>query len=186
MSDKKSTQSSTHSSCAAKTRRGFVRGTAGALATTALVPTLSGGAAAHFPTQLDIDVQPDNARNFIDVAEHDSVTVAVHPVEFLDGDDERATFDPTAEPVRYRFGSRSTVADGAGARPASNTVRDVEGHGGESHAALVLDFPVGDAGFDGGEETAWLYWGRHYACPYTVSSEMLNPSTGGMKISHRA
>lgn len=143
------------------TRRRLLKGAASVTAAAAFVPAASGLAAAHFPNELDIDVQPDNADNFIDVDEHDSVEVAVHPVEFLNGDSERETFDPTTEPVRYRFGSRSTVEDGGGARPADDgEVREFDGHHGDSHEALVLTFPVDDMGFDGGEETAWLYWER--------------------------
>ena len=143
------------------TRRRYLKGTLGAAATVAAIPTLSGVAAAHFPLELDIDIQPENAENFIDVDEHESVSVAVHPSEFLNGDGERETFDPTDEPVRYRFGSRSTVEDGAGARPEDDgEVREFDGHHGGSHEALVLTFPVDEMEFDGGEETAWLYWER--------------------------
>ncbi|MFC4407848.1 hypothetical protein [Haloarchaeobius iranensis] len=146
------------------TRRRYLKGTLGAAATVAAIPALSGVAAAHFPLELEIDVQPENAENFIDVSEHDSVSVAVHPSEFLNGDGERKTFDPTDEPVRYRFGSRSTVEDGAGAQPEDDgEVREFDSHHGGSHEALVLTFPVDEMGFDGGEETAWLYWERDEA-----------------------
>ncbi|NHN49447.1 hypothetical protein G9464_17895 [Halostella sp. JP-L12] len=122
-----------------------------------------GVVAAHFPAELDVDVQPGNEDNFVDLDEHESVTVAVFRSEFLDGDGEAAVFDPTDEPVRYRFGSRSELDDGDGARPTDGgTVETFDAHSeeGESRAALVLDFPVAETGFDGGEETAWLYWER--------------------------
>lgn len=143
------------------TRRKVIKCAAGVTATAAFLPAASGLAAAHFPNELDIDVQPDNADNFIDIDEHDTVEVAVHPVEFLNSDGERETFDPTTEPVRYRFGSRSTIEDGDGAQPEDDgEVREFDGHDGESHEALVVTFPVDQMGFDGGEETAWLYWER--------------------------
>ncbi|WP_206536593.1 hypothetical protein [Halorubrum tebenquichense] len=143
------------------TRRRYLKGTLGAATTVAAIPALSGVAAAHFPLELDIDIQPNNAENFIDVDEHDSVSVAVHPSEFLNGDGERETFDPTDEPVRYRFGSRFVVQDGEGARPlADGEVTEIESSHGDSHEVLVLDFPVDDMGLDGEEETGWLYWER--------------------------
>jgi hypothetical protein len=81
--------------------------------------------------------------------------------EFLNGDGERETFDPAEEAVRYRFGSRFALRDGAGARPADDgEVTEVDGGHGDSHEALVLDFPVAETGLDGEEETAWLYWER--------------------------
>ncbi|RDI69971.1 hypothetical protein DWB78_17255 [Halopelagius longus] len=127
----------------------------------ASIPALSGVAAAHFPDKLDIDIQPGNEENFIDVDDHESVSVVVHPSEFLDGDGERKTFDPTDEPVRYRFGPRFAVQDGEGARPRDEgEVTRVESDSGDDHEALVLRFPVGEAGFDGEEETGWLYWER--------------------------
>lgn len=145
----------------ATTRRRLLKGTVGAAATAATLPALSGAVSAHFPLELDISVQPDNAENFIDVEEHDSVTVAVHPTEFLNSDGERETFDPTEEPVRYRFGSRFTVQDGEGARPLGDgEVTEIGSHHGDRTEALVLEFPVEDMGFDGKEETAWLYWER--------------------------
>jgi len=143
------------------TRRRALEGALGVAATAAAVPALSGVAAAHFPAELDVDIQPDNAANFIDLAAHDSVTVAVHPATFRDGDGETTTFDPTEEPVRYRFGSRFALRDGDGARPVDDgEVVQTDGGHGEPHDALVLDFPVGETGLDGGEETAWLYWER--------------------------
>ncbi|WP_237560663.1 hypothetical protein [Halostella litorea] len=146
------------------TRRRYLKGTLGAAATVAAIPALSGVAAAHFPLELDIDIQPENAENFIDVEEHECVSVAVYPSVFLNGDGERETFDPTNEPVRYRFGSRFTLQDGEGARPLDDgEVTQIETGHGDSQEALVLEFPVGDLGFDGEEETGWLYWERNEA-----------------------
>jgi hypothetical protein len=146
------------------TRRRLFRATVGAAAAVVAVPALSGRASAHFPLELNIDVQPGNAENFIDLEQHDSVTVAVHPTEFLNGDGNRQTFDPTAEVVRYRFGSHATVHGGAGARPLGDgEVTELEGNHGGSVEALLLEFPVVDMGFDGQEETAWLYWEREDA-----------------------
>ena len=84
------------------------------------VPALSGVVAAHFPVELDIDVQPGNEDNFIDLDEHDHVSVTVHSSEFLNSDGERETFDPTERDVRYRFDSQSALDDGAGARPVDD------------------------------------------------------------------
>ncbi|MFC6825173.1 hypothetical protein [Halopelagius fulvigenes] len=147
--------------CNSTTRRRLLKGTLGAAATVAAVPALGGVAAAHFPVELDIDVQPGNEENFLDAAEHESVSVAVHPSEFLGSDGERTTFNPADESVRYRFGSRFTLQKGEGARPLDEgEITRVEGASGESHEMLVLRFPVDDTGFDGGEETGWLYWER--------------------------
>jgi hypothetical protein len=160
-SDQQSASTAGQSSQQTTTRRQHLKTVAGVAATAVALPVISGSAAAHFPNKLDIDVQPDNADNVIDVEKHDSVEVAVHPVEYLNGDGEAETFDPTTEPVRYRFGSRSTVADGEGARShGEGETREFTGHHGETHEALVLTFSVDEMGFDGGEETAWLYWER--------------------------
>lgn len=143
------------------TRRWFLRGAFGAATSVTAISAASGVAAAHFPLRLDIDVQPENETNFIDLDEHDSVSVAVHPTEFLNSDGNRETFDPTTRAVRYRFGSRFVLDDGAGARPTGDgEVIEVDEGSGDSHDALVLPFPVGETGLDGGEETAWLYWER--------------------------
>lgn len=123
------------------------------------LPALGGVAAAHFPAELDIDVQPENADNFIDLDDHDSVRVAVHRSEFLNSDGEREVSDPTERAVRYRFGSRETLDDGDGARPVDDGTDESDDEDGTGDA-LVLEFSVDEAGFDGGEETAWLYWER--------------------------
>jgi hypothetical protein len=89
------------------------------------------------------------------------VSVAVHSSEFLNGDGERETFDPTAEPVRYRFGSRFALQDGEGARPTDDgAVTELDSGHGDGDEALVLEFPVDETGFDGAEEAGWLYWER--------------------------
>ncbi len=145
-------------------RRQFVRGAAGLAAATVAVPALSGVAAAHFPVELDVDVQPHNADNFVDLDDHDHVTVAVHPTEFLNSDGERETFDPTERPVRYRFGARSALDDDEGARPVDDgeVVETTAGHGDDEHTVEVLrlTFPVGETGLERGDDTGWLYWER--------------------------
>jgi hypothetical protein len=146
------------------TRRRLIRG-ACAAATAAALPALTGVAAAHFPLQIDIDVQPENEDNFIDLEDHGSVRVAVHRTEFLNSDGEREVFDPTEKDVRYRFGSRSTLESGGGARPAGDgTVTGSGGGHGEDgdgeEDTLVLEFPVGETGLEDGMETAWLFWER--------------------------
>jgi len=131
-------------------RRRFLKGTLGAAATAAAVPSLSGVAAAHFPTELAIDIQPENAENFIDLGEHDTVTVAVQQSEFLNGDGDSETFDPTERTVRYRFGSRLALEDGEGARPVDDgEVREPEDGGEDGQESLVLTFPVEETGLDG-------------------------------------
>lgn len=142
-------------------RRQVLKGTLGAAATVAAIPSLSGVAAAHFPTELAIDIQPENAANFIDLGDHDTVTVAVQHSKFVNSDGESETFDPTERAVRYRFGSRLALEDGGGARPVDDgEVRQPEGDSEDGQESLVLTFPVDETGLDGGEETAWLYWER--------------------------
>lgn len=145
-------------------RRRFLTRTAGVAAGVAAIPVLSGVAAAHFPVELDIDVQPGNEENFVDLDDHDHVSVAVHPTEFLTSDGERATFDPTERDVRYRLGSRSALDDGEGARPVDDgaVTEATTGHGDHRQTTerLTLTFPVEETGFDGGDDTVWLYWER--------------------------
>lgn len=144
-------------------RRRFLGTGAAALAAGVVgLPALSGVAAAHFPAELDVDLQPENAENFVDLDDHDHATVLVTPSEFL-SDGERTTFDPTEEDVRYRFGSRRALDDGEGARPVDGgeVVETTHGHGdGETVEALQLRFPVADTGLEPGDDTAWLYWER--------------------------
>ncbi|WP_143423336.1 twin-arginine translocation signal domain-containing protein [Halegenticoccus soli] len=145
-------------------RRRFLKGTAGVAASVAAIPALSGVAAAHFPVELDIDVQPENEDNFIDLNKHGQVSVMVHSSEFLNSDGERETFDPTERDVRYRFGSRSALDDGAGARPVDDgevtTTTTEHGDQKQTTEVLTLSFPVGETGLDSGDDTAWLYWER--------------------------
>jgi hypothetical protein len=143
------------------TRRRLLKGTLGAAVTAAAVPGLSGVAAAHFPVEITVDVQPENAENFIDLSEHDTITVAVEQSEFVNSDGDSETFDPTERAVRYRFGSRLALEDGEGARPVDDgEIREPDDDAEDGRASLVLTFPVDEMGFDGGEETAWLYWER--------------------------
>lgn len=143
------------------TRRRILKGTVGAATAVASVGFLSGAAAAHFPTQLDIDVRPETDDPYIDVGEHETVSVTVFPVEYLNGDGERERFDPTEEPVRYRFGSRFALEDGEGARPIDGgEPTTVETEDGERRDALRLEFPVDETGLEGGEEAVWLFWER--------------------------
>jgi hypothetical protein len=129
--------------------------------TAAAVPSLSVVAAAHFPIEIAIDIQPENAENFIDLSEHETVTVAVRQSEFVTNDGNSETFDPTERAVRYRFGSRLALEDGEGARPVDDgEIREPDDDAADGQSSLVLTFPVDEMGFDGGEETAWLYWER--------------------------
>lgn len=148
------------SESASTTRRLFVKGALGTVATAFAVSETAGVAAAHFPLQLDIDVQPENADNFVDLSKHDTVRTAVHRTEFLNSDGDREVFNPTDEGVRYRFGSRSALEKGGGARPADGGTVSAGGgdHGDEedSQDTLLLNFPVGETGLEDGMETAWL------------------------------
>jgi hypothetical protein len=147
-------------------RRGFVRGAAGLAAGAVALPALSGVAAAHFPANLDVDVQPGNEENVVDLDEQDHVTVDVYPSTFLNSDHEKETFDPTEREVRYRFGGRSELDDGEGARPVDDgeVVETTTGHGDEeSVEVLRLRFPVGETGLHRGDDTTWLFWEREPA-----------------------
>ncbi|WP_368279778.1 hypothetical protein [Halomarina oriensis] len=114
--------------------------------------------------ELDIHVQPRNEENFVDLDEHDRVSVVVHPSEFLNSDGKRETFDPTERDVRYRLGSRSTLDDGAGARPTDDgeVTETTTGHGDHERTTevLTLTFPVEQMGLGRGDDTIWLYWER--------------------------
>lgn len=145
-------------------RRRFLGGAVGAASTAIALPTITGVAAAHFPAELDIDIQPDNEDNYIDFNEHDHVSVAVLPSTFLNSEGKRETFDPTNRDVKYRFGSRSALDDGEGARPAGNgkVTKIHSGHGdsAETVDAVALQFPIDSTGLDNGDDVAWLYWER--------------------------
>lgn len=133
-------------------RRQFVKLALGTAATAVALPTMSGVAAAHFPDQLDIDVEPGSERNRVGTGEDGRTTVAVRATTFTDEDGERVTFDPTERAVRYRFGTADLLANGGGARPVDDGT--VEGDD------LVLTFPTDGTGFTGDETSATLYWER--------------------------
>ncbi|WP_236035737.1 hypothetical protein [Haloarcula rubra] len=65
------------------TRRRLLRGVLGVAASTTAISVLSGVATAHFAIELQVDIQPENAANFVDLEAHDTVTVAVHTSTFL-------------------------------------------------------------------------------------------------------
>lgn len=62
-------------------------------------------------------------------------------------------FDPTASPVRYRFGAPELVDGGRGPRSVYHEARDPDGDGRED----LLQFPIDDAEL-GGAEVAELRW----------------------------
>ncbi|ELY59319.1 hypothetical protein C492_11300 [Natronococcus jeotgali DSM 18795] len=113
---------------------------------------------------MDIDVQPENEDNVVDLDEHDQVSVRVNSSEFLNSDGERETFDPTEKDVRYRFGSRSVLDDGEGARPINDgevtTTTTEDGDQQKTTKVLSLSFPVEETRLTNGDDTAWLYWER--------------------------
>jgi len=168
------------------TRRNILRGALGATATVTAVPALTGVSSAHFPLQLDVDIQPENENNFIDLEDHESVRVAVHRTEFLNSDGEREVFDPTEEGVRYRFGSRSTLENGDGAHPMDDSTTGGEGDDEESgdENSLLLEFPVGETGLEDGMETAWLFWERDESGGHGYSG-MDTVSVYGNEVSNR-
>lgn len=130
-------------------RRGALRAGAGITATALGIATLGGQAAAHFPSELAIDVKPGSDENAINPN-----SKGVTPVAVLQTDD----FDPTSEDVRYRFGAPDVVRNGGGARPAhGGHVEDVDDDGRDD---LVLHFPTDETGFDGDESEARLEWER--------------------------
>ncbi len=177
----------TRSDPANTTRRNVLRGALGAATTTAAAPLLADAAAAHFPLRLDIDVQPGNEDNFIDLEDHESVRVAVHRTEFLNSDGEREVFGPTEEDVRYRFGSRSTLESGGGVRPSGDGT--VSSSGGDhrdeqDQDSLILEFPVGETGLEDGMETAWLFWEREESGEHGFAG-MDTASIYGEEVSNR-
>ncbi|WP_248898247.1 hypothetical protein [Haloplanus halobius] len=130
-------------------RRGFLRVSAGLAATGVGIASLSGNVAAHFPSDLAIDIKPGSDQNSINPN-----SKGVIPVAVLQTDE----FDPTSEDVRYRFGAPDVVGDGDGARPAHDGhVEDVDGDGRDD---LVLHFPTDKTGFDGDESEGRLEWER--------------------------
>ncbi|WP_247731584.1 hypothetical protein [Halovivax limisalsi] len=145
----------------ATSRRRMLSGTVGVGASLAGVGLLSGVAAAHFPTKLDFDVQPENEDDFIDLGEDETVTLVVRPTDYLNGDGEVETFDPTERAVRYRFGSRYALDAGDGSRPVDDgDVVRVETDGGDRVEGLELTFPIEGTGLEGREESVWLFWER--------------------------
>ncbi|SFS88243.1 hypothetical protein [Halostagnicola kamekurae] len=134
---------------ATTSRRTFGRIALGAAAGAVAVPTLTGQAAAHFESGLEIQIQPWCDKNEIEYDDCGVVLVAVEAT---------SSFDPTDEPVRYRFGAPDVVRDGDGARPLNDGFEcDVTGDGTDD---LVLKFPVEDTGFDGDESSGRLEWER--------------------------
>jgi len=130
-------------------RRGFLRVSAGMAATAVGITSLSGTVAAHFPSDLEIDIKPGSDKNPINPN-----SSGVIPVAVLQTDE----FDPTSEDIRYRFGAPDVVADGGGARPSHDGhVEDVDGDGRDD---LVLHFPTDETGFDGDESEGRLEWER--------------------------
>ncbi|WP_408959873.1 hypothetical protein [Natrinema sp. 74] len=129
-------------------RRALQAGT-GVAATALGIATLGGQAAAHFPTDLEIDIRPGGGRAPINPDSHGIVPVAVLRTD---------EFDPASEPVRYRFGAPDVVADGGGARPIDDGhAIDVTGDG---CADRLLFFRADETGFDGDESVGRLEWER--------------------------
>ena len=145
-------------------RRRFLGGAVGTASAAIALPAIVGVAAAHFPAELDIDIQPNNEDNYIDFNEHDHISVAVLPSTFLNSEGKREIFDPTKQSTKYRFGSRSALDDGEGAHPAGNgkVTKIHSGHGDSAEAvdAVALQFPIDSTGLDNGDDVAWLYWER--------------------------
>lgn len=137
-------------------RRRFLASAAGAAATAVALPAV-GTAAAHFPEDLEIEVKPGSDESPIHPNARGVIPVAVLQTE---------AFDPTSEGVHYRFGAPDAVADGGGARPARHAVEDVNGDGDDD---LVLHFSAADAGFDGDEDAAALYWEREQGAHHGLS-----------------
>lgn len=140
------------------TRRRILKTGAGAVATAGILPIISGTAAAHFPEQLEIDIKPVCSRNNLNAHSSDVVPVSVLVTEFTDEDGETVRFDPTENDVRYRFGAPDVVEDGDGARPAH--CGHARNETGDGSAALVLHFPMEEAGFGGDETEGKLVWER--------------------------
>lgn len=137
------------SESASKSRRDVIRAGAGAAAAAVAVPALTGQAAAHFPDELSVDVKPHSDENVVAPKGHGFV-----PVTVLQTDE----FDPTSEPVRYRFGAPDVVGDGGGARPIHDGYPlDVDGDGRED---LLLLFPTRGTGFDSDVGQARIEWER--------------------------
>lgn len=128
-------------------RRGVLRAGAGAATAVLGIAALGGRAAAHFPAELDVEIEPGS-----DDAPINPDGRGLIPVAVLATDE----FDPTSEDVRYRFGAPDVVEGGGGARPAHGG--HVEDANGGRRAELVLHFPVDETGFDGDESEGRLEW----------------------------
>ncbi|WP_226040028.1 hypothetical protein [Natrinema sp. DC36] len=131
-------------------RRRVLRAGTGLVATTLGIAAFGGQAAAHFPADLEIEIRPGCDRAPINPDSRGVVPVAVRQTD---------EFDPTSEPVRYRFGAPDVVGDGGGgARPIGDGhLIDADRDG---RPALLLFFRADETGFDGGESTGRLEWER--------------------------
>lgn len=185
MTGKEPQQAESETTSSSSTRRRFLGGALGVAASAAGLTGLSGLAAAHFPLALDIEIQPGTDENALNLSGQETIQVAVHSTEYVNSDGKQKTLDPTEKDVRYRFGSRFALEDGGGARPADGGEVTTLGEGDDAAEVLLLTFPVGETGFDGGEETGWLYWerdesGEHGlsgAGPLRVSDDAASDST---------
>jgi hypothetical protein len=133
-------------------RRRFLAGGIGLAASTVVLPMTTSVAEAHFPPELDVDVEPGTDTNPISPGTDGYVLVAVLGTE---------AFDPTEKAVRYRFGTPEKIDAGNGARPAfGGTETDIDGNG---TTDFLLHFPVDETGFTAcanPEQTAKLVWER--------------------------
>lgn len=132
-------------------RRRVLEAGIGALTAGAVGLSLTGTAAAHFPEQLDVDVRPGSDENRVVPHGRGFVPVLVRATEYEE-DGETVRFDPTEEPVRYRFGTPDVVGDGGGARP----FRDGHALG----DALFLLFPLDGTGIDEEATEVRIEWER--------------------------
>ena len=126
-------------------RRDVIRSFGAAAGTTAVIGGLAGPATAHFPPELAVEVKPGVRPNRINPDSEGFTAVGVLATD---------AFDPTASPVRYRFGAPELVAEGRGPRSVHHEARDLDGDGRED---LLLQFPTDDAEL-GGAEVAELRW----------------------------
>ncbi|WP_423747571.1 hypothetical protein V5735_23730 (plasmid) [Haladaptatus sp. SPP-AMP-3] len=133
-------------------RRRFLAGGIGLAASTVVIGRTTPVAEAHFPPELDIDVEPGTDTNPVSPGTDGYVLVAVHSTE---------AFDPTEKAVRYRFGTPERIDAGNGARPAFGGTETAIG--GDGATDLLLHFPVAKTGFGACTnpgQTAKLVWER--------------------------
>lgn len=150
-------------------RRQLLKGTLGVAVSAASISTISGITAAHFSTTIGIVITPDSEDNRIDPSSEELITVAVLTTTYQTEAGEQATFDPTEEAVRYRFGAPDALEAGGGARPVGDgQIKDVNGDG---KADLVLQFPVEKAGFSGDETVGRLLWERDESGKHGLAGE---------------